>query len=602
MRKIMILENTQILNGSNYTGSARSFLRLTSFTTMLLLSTASFAQTVIMLEEDLLGSIDPIFREQVRKETLDKNIAPKKVVGSKKFKADVPKANREYKKKRKIIKSADSDAVEAKAAQSTLQAVFSQPLQASVQSQVLGQVQSSTQGPLQGEDQLNGSSSNRRVGQSANLGSREFVVSRSVASGRVRREQPANAVLDDITTGGIPTRKANNQASAVEAGSGRITRGSPYAAEGFKLGSWLAFANLRQSAAYSTNLNSTAKAKGGFISQSDVEFSARSNWARHQAQINASGGFARNFGAGNTEIPTGDISGDLLIDLVDGFTATSRLGYNYTNEAVTSTALSNNISERPGVHAINGSVGLERSGNKLSLILRGSVDRTNYENAKLFGGYTLSQKDRDNTFYQLTARTTYETSTAFSPFVELKLGTRDFDIVKDRNNQERSSSTYGGSVGVGIDLGEKLTGDISVGYSVEDFKDKNLKNLEGFTFDGSLAWSPVRETNITLNSSTQFSGATTAGVSGSILNNLDITATRQINDRTQLSATSGVVVTTDTDYKVDTTLWNVGTSFEYSLNNHLALTGALEYQQQFSDRALNAYNSTTLRSGIRLQR
>lgn len=619
MRKTLILEKNDMVRVSSLSDYAQMLLgktvksgNLAAFTgslvfssvlaigfTVVLATTIARAQTVIMLDDALLGSIDPIDREQARQEALKKKNALKKAIGSKSYKADVQKPNREFKKKRGIIKTAEIETAKAKTAESSLQAVFPQPVQENT---------TLNSASIYGSPSLDIKGSGEILEQNTNFGRRELPKNRRIgqppqilSQGRMRRERSASAVLDDINSG-IPSSKANNRAVPVETGSRRVARDNPFVAQGFRVGSWLAFASLRQSIAYSSNLDGTADSDGGMISQSDAEFSARSNWARHQAQINASGGFTRNFGASDSNIPAGSVSSDLRLDLVNGFTARSRLGYSYTTEAVTSTTLNSNVVERPGVHTLSGSTGLERSGNRLSLSLRGSVDRTTYENAKLSGGGILSQKDRDNTFYQLIARSTYEVSGALSPFVEAKIGMRDFDLSKDRNNEDRNSSMYGGSIGVGIDLGEKLTGEISIGYNVEDFDDSNLKNLEGFTFNSSLAWSPVRETNVTLNGSTQFSGATTAGVSGSIANNLDLTVTRQISDRTQLSATAGVTITTDTDYKVDTTLWNAGTGFEYSINNHLALTGALEYDQQFSDTVSRAYNSVTIRTGIRLQR
>jgi len=584
MRKIMILEENNILTVPNFTASARSFLSLTAFTSALLLSTTVYSQTVIMLEDELLGSIDPIYREQVKKEVTDKRIAPKKVVGTKKYKADVQKPNIEFKKKRGIIRTKEAEIAETKIAQSSLQAVFSAPIEEEV---LLNTRSTFGTAPLD---------------QRTNFDRSAQSLSQALPQGRALRDQAATAVLNDITTSGIATRKANNSVAALQAGTRRMVRDNPFVAQGFRLGSWLAFSKLRQSVAYTTNLDGVADSDGGIISQSDIEFNARSNWSRHQAQIKASGGFSRNFGSTDAQVPTGNVSTQLRLDFADDVTGTTDLSYGYTTEAVTSTTLTGSVSERPGVHTLKGATSLEKNGTRLSFSLRASVDRTIYDDAKLTGGGVLSQKDRNNNHYQINARSTYETSGAFSPFIEATIGMRNFDLSKDRNNEDRNSSTYAVSIGTEIDLGEKLNGDVALGYSVEDFADDNLKNLEGFTFSGSLAWSPVRETTVQLNGFTSFNGATTAGDSGSIVNSADLTISRQFSHRLLLSTTAGVTVTTDTDYKVDTILWSAGTNFEYSLNNHLALTGALEYQQQFSDTKSRSYNATTIRSGIRLQR
>lgn len=588
MRKIMIFEKNHIISVPNFTASARSFFSLATFTSALILSTSAYSQTVIMMDEDLLGSIDPIYREQVKNEAVEKSIASKKVVGTQKFKADVQKPNTNYKKKRGIIKTKEAEIVEAKAVENSLQSVFSAPIEEETPLNT-----TSTYGSAPIDERTNLTRAQQTSLQAG---------PQALTQSRAQRDQAATAVLDDITTSGIPTRKANNSVAPLQAGNKRVGRENPFLAQGFRLGTWSAFSNLRQSVAYTTNLDSVAKADGGVISQSNVEFVARSNWARHQAQINASGGFSRNFGASDAQVPTGNVGTQLRLDFADDVTSTTDLSYGYTTEAVTSTTLTGNVSKRPGVHTLKGAHSLEKSGTRLSFSLRASVDRTIYDDAKLTNGGVLSQKDRDNNHYQLNARTTYEASGAFSPFIDASIGMRDFDLSKDRNNEERKSSTYALSVGTEIDLGEKLTGDVAVGYSVENFVDDNLKNLEGFTFNGSLVWSPVRETSVALNGFTSFNGATTAGDSGSIVNSADVTISRQLSDRLLLNTTGGVTVTTNPDYEVDTTLWNGGTNFEYSLNNHLALTGALEYQQQFSDNASRSYNAMTIRSGIRLQR
>lgn len=604
----MKLENDNIFNLSRFSGAARVLLCSVSSRALIIsvggcltFSVNAQAQTVIMLEDNLKGSIDsvdPINAEKLREETLRKKIAPKKVIGRANYQPAAPAPNRAYRQKRGFIKSKASEQAGLGTGLNATQPVFSQPIENNNASNVrsLGASVTNTSSAMTSLRQ----GGNARVQQlpSNLLNSQQ---AQSSTRGRVQSELAQTAVLDDVNIG-TPSRKGNNRIAPVEAGTRRTPRVNPFVAQGYKVGSWVAFASLRQSIAFTDNLDGTANSESGAVSQSDFEFSTRSDWSRHQAQISASLGYRKNFGGSDSKIPTANVSGDLRLDLVDGFNATARVGYSHTTEAVTSTTLTSNVIERPGVQTLNGSVGLARSGNRVSLNLRGSVDRTLYENAKLSGGGVLSQKDRDNTLYQLTARASYGVSQAFTPFVEANVGKRHYDLNRDRNNEDRNATIYGFSVGAEIDLGEKLTGEYSIGYNIEDYADTNLRNLEGFTFDSALVWSPIRETSVTLNTSTQFSGATTTGVSGSIINNASVSVSRQVTDRTRLDATTGVVVTTDTDYAIDTVLWNIGTSFEYALNNNLALTGGIEYDQQFSDTASRAYDATTIRTGIRLQR
>ena len=59
---------------------------------------------------------------------------------------------------------------------------------------------------------------------------------------------------------------------------------------------------------------------------------------------------------------------------------------------------------------------------------------------------------------------------------------------------ERSYDSYGGRAGVEVDLGEKLNGEIALGYETYRFDDDRLDDLSGLTIDGLLNWSPQRGT------------------------------------------------------------------------------------------------------------
>lgn len=419
--------------------------------------------------------------------------------------------------------------------------------------------------------------------------------------GRARRSEPQTPLLDDINTG-TPSPRANVRAGQVEEGTPRAQLVDPFVAQGFRMGTWQAYASVEQNVAFSTNVSKSAFSGEGVYSLTDLNLSAQSDWSRHQARINASATLQRIFGAEEAFVPSGNVDGSLRLDLRDGVSTTLSAGYDYTTESVTSTVIGADVNERPGVHTINGAVGIERSGNRLDFSLRGSLARSTHEDASLSIGGVLTQKDRDNTLYLLTGRLGYETSQAVKPFVEGEIGTRVFDSEIDRNGQRRGSRIYVLRSGVEIDLGEKLLGEVSVGYRIEDFEDAALDNLEGFSVDGSVEWSPWRETMVRLTAETAFTGSTSAGQNGSITNAIGFTVNRQVNDRLMLEAIAGIDVERMGGDAVDSIGWNVGTGFEYSVSRFLALTGSVEFEHVNSDNAAQSYEATMARVGVKMQR
>ena len=334
--------------------------------------------------------------------------------------------------------------------------------------------------------------------------------------GRARPVQPEPPVLDPEVIG-TPTANSNIKAAKSQDGTGALAQTDPFAAVGFRMGTWQVFSSVEQTVGYSTNIDGVAQGKSGAFSQTDVDVSLQSDWSRHSARIDANGSFLTPLGSDGQDIPSAGVTAGLNLDVIDGVSIDLGALYNYTTESVTSTNITSSAASRPGVHTTGASLGVARTGQKLSYALRGSVTRSDYEAIELTSGASESQGDRNNTLYTLNGRVGYEISPAISPFIEGELSLRDYDRDLDRNGEDRHSIIMGARAGVAIDLGEKLSGEIAVGYRAEDFADPALETLDGITLDGNVVWSPMRDTTLTLTTRTDFSSSTTAGQNGSVV-------------------------------------------------------------------------------------
>ncbi len=409
-----------------------------------------------------------------------------------------------------------------------------------------------------------------------------------VETGRQQREA-AEGPVPDPESGEPPRARSNLRADAVEKGTARRAETDPFLPQGFRAGSWLAFSSLESAIGYATNSAFSAGGKPGAFATTDANFRLQSDWSRHQAQVEFGGTWRRGFAEGDTEIPTANAAGQLRLDLIDGYTATLRAGYDFSTEAVSAPELGAGVVNRPGVHGIAASAELARTGGRLEMTLRGSFDRTIHDDAELAGGGTLSQADRNDNLFEASARLGYSTGAALTPFVQAGIGRRLHDLATDRNGNRRDATVLDLRAGVEVDLDEKLNGEMAIGYLAESYEDARLATLDAVSVNGALDWSPERDTTIRFGASTNLSQATALNQNGYANYSFSLEARRRLRDNLALNARAAVDLSrADADGALERTT-TLSTGFEYWLNRFLAFTGKLEYQRLDSATAANSF-------------
>lgn len=446
----------------------------------------------------------------------------------------------------------------------------------------------------------------RRNAVPGDRANRTTATNRQARATRVTRQGPVGGTQGDIAEGGdgtgLPDTGTNQRVTAVEPGTPRAEPEDPFAQLGFRVGSWRAFARVEQSIGHASNNSFTAGGEPGTFSQTDANLTLRSDWARHEAEITADGSFRRAYGSADEEIPEAAVAGELRLDLIDGVGVNLRAGYNFSTEATSSTELGGGVGERPGVHALEASAEAERTGGKLDLTLRGSLDRTWYENATLVGGGVLDQSDRDNNLWRVSGRLAYGTTPAIKPFVEAGLGWRVHDETIDRNGQRRDSTLLDLRAGLEFDLSEKLTGEISALYINERFEDSALNSIDGYGVSADLNWSPERDTVVTFSADTDIEASTSPGNSGSVVNSFSARVERRVRDNLAVNAFAGVDIERFEGSGVQDTTYSAGAGIEYWISRFVSLTGDVEYQQFDAADPASSWDSTSVRVGVALQR
>ncbi len=428
--------------------------------------------------------------------------------------------------------------------------------------------------------------------------------SRSNTSQRARNTLPQSQV-GELDAQGLINPRSNPKVAPIEGGA-RPAETDPYAAIGLRLGTLDVFPTLQQSVGYTTNADYSQNGSGAGFTETNAGLTVQSNWTRHAAQAQLSATYQNFFSSDADNLATAGANASLRLDLDSEHQFTLRGGYDFSTESLTSTNLTSGgtatVVERPGIHVVSASAELAKTAGRLGFSIRGSLDQAYHEDASLSDGTTLIQTDRDSMLAQVTGRLSYQASPAISPFIEVSVGQRIYDLGIDSNGNRRDSNVYALRGGLALDMGEKLTGQLAAGYAVEEFDDPNIDALEAFTIDGSLNWSPMRLTSITAAASTSLSPSANINDNGSVIYNGSLGISRRMRPSLTLDANLTVALQNyDTSNRRDFTV-GANAGYVYSLNRFAAATGRISYQTTDSSAAGSSYDVGSIRFGLRLQR
>lgn len=385
-------------------------------------------------------------------------------------------------------------------------------------------------------------------------------------------------------------------------GRDKRTEDDPFAATGVKLGSFVIRPTFEQGLTASSNADISSEGKPALLSETTLRFNAISDWRENSAVIDGYGTFLKTISGDEIQEARGRVEGTLNVDLDNDLRAIARLGYEAAPESASSPVVIEGTVEQPVRQTINGSLAVEKDAGKMRFALIGAVARDIYGDAELSMGGSLSQKERDSTLYTATLRTGYEISPAITPFTEVEIGRRVYDLRVDSNGFERSSTRLGVRAGAELDLGEKLAGEFSAGWLREAIDDDRLPAISGATVNADLKWSPERGTTIGLTGQTTVEGTTTAGQSGDILYSGRLTGEREIRANLTGNAALGVdwrdYIGSDGH---DLTL-SAEAGLTWWLNRYTGLTTRARTEKQTSNLEGRDYTAHSIFVGVTLQR
>lgn len=366
------------------------------------------------------------------------------------------------------------------------------------------------------------------------------------------------------------------------------------APEGIRLGSFTLTPQLTMTGGWTDNTASAAGGTGGTLYRISPDIALRSDWSRHQFDASFRGTYSGYPGNSDDDDASVAAAMNLRLDVSAATQVTAGLGYSFSREQDGS---AESTSGTDYVQTLNGSLNASRAIGIVAATASLGATKNIYTSD---GG--TSESGRDNTVYSVGLRLDGNTGSTFSPFVDGALLLRRFDeSCTDTLCEKRDANGYQMRGGLTIASGPKLTGELGVGWRIEDIDDDRLDSLSGLLLDGSLVWSPSRLTTVTAGLGTNFEATDIDGASGSIIYSGDLRLAHAFSDR--LVAETGVGYGHRSYQGVsieEKTLTGFG-GLTFALTQNVALTTNYTHRRFDSSQDGADYNENSIEAGLRFR-
>ncbi len=383
-----------------------------------------------------------------------------------------------------------------------------------------------------------------------------------------------------------------------------IATGDPYAPLGLRAGSFLLYPAIELSSGYDTN---PAHVPGGPASPFFVvapELQVQSDWDRHSLTANIVGtytDYSNDALSPSLNRPYFDSTIDGRIDVLRDTQVLLENRVLVSTDNPGSPNLIAGLAKLPIFTTVGGTLGLAQEFNRFQITVKGTFDRSVYDNSLLTNGETSSNADRDFNQYGGIARFAYELDPGLKPFVEIDADERIHDEPFDRNGLQRDSTGISGLAGAAVDLFGSLTGEMAFGYLERNYKDPTLPNIGGVVADGSLIWQATALTTAKLTAASTVNESILPGTSGSF--------SRDVNLQVDHSFLWRLIGTVAAGYGHDDYVglgrqdnrYFVSTGLTYKLSREMQLKGTVRQDWLTSNVSGVAYAATSFLTGVRLQ-
>jgi len=381
----------------------------------------------------------------------------------------------------------------------------------------------------------------------------------------------------------------------------------PFAPLGIDAGSLRLLPFVELGMGYDTNPNrQSSEVKGSLYGRVDAGLDVNSQWENHSFTATLRGGYSDYFdyhAADRPDLQTKadgriDVTRDTQIDLEGRFT----LDTLQPGSQQLAVAGSSYIVGRPLIETFGATAGVTQRFDRLSVRLRGSFDRFDYQDANLSNGSIQRLSLNNYNDAAVNSRVSYELTPGLIPYADLTVDQRLYDSPVDSSGYDRSSSGIAGKLGSTFELTRIVTGDLAGGYVERHYTDGRLSNAQGPTLDGSINWVPSELTKLTLSTGTDFVETTLPGASAAISRRVSLQAAHSFFRNFTLTGIGTYQVNNYQGQPVTEHLYTGSLVAEYSLTREIVLRGTYRHERFETTQVSSNYDADVFLLGVRLQR
>jgi len=295
-----------------------------------------------------------------------------------------------------------------------------------------------------------------------------------------------------------------------------------FAQLGLRTGAFLVLPAVEITGGYDTNPARTPGGKPSALITVAPELLAKSDWSRHEVTATLRGSYTAYNQTPELDRPAvdGKVTGRLDVTRDTALIGEGTLVVGTDNPG--SPNVQAGLARFPIYTTLGGTLGLTQRFNRIEVAVKGTGERTEYQDSVFTDGTTQSNADRDFNRYAILMRTSYDLMPGIKPFVEGGYDVRHHDLPVDSFGLQRDSTGWTVKAGSTFSLYRMLTGEIAVGYLQRDYADPTLQPLRGPTLDASLVYAFSALTNVKLTANTVASETTVPGTAGVFTRNTGV--------------------------------------------------------------------------------
>ncbi len=360
----------------------------------------------------------------------------------------------------------------------------------------------------------------------------------------------------------------------------------PFDPVGLRAGAFTLYPSIETDAVVTDNLDQTPsgkKAAAGLRLAPALRL--RSNWVRHDLDVNLKGEFIQWSRDGARE---GTLSADAKL----------RLDIRHTDYANIETSY--DIGEEDGAskrlqHDVKLKTSLTHDTGRIRLTAGANVARTFYTKP-LSGG--SAGGDDDYTEPSVTLRASYSGSPALRPYAEISGGLRIYD--KNRSGGIKRNSK-GGYAEAGVEFAPDgvWSGAIGLRLAMRDYDDPSYRTAYGAGLNGSLTWRPTRLTEVKLASTFAIDEDNTSGSSGARKYKVTITPRHMLRENLTLRGELGLEYIDYIGISDHEEILTAGAELAWRFHRGFELVGAYAAEKQWSTFASADYLENRFTIGLR---